>query len=335
MKIVHAESPARAGLVGNPSDGFGGATVSVAVSNWAARVVVYEWPELEILPAEGDRCRFDSLELFLADARANGYDGGMRLVKAAVSRFADFCASRGIELGETFAVRYSSDIPRQVGLAGSSAIVTATLRGLCTYFEVEIADDELPSLALAVETEELGIPAGLQDRVAQVYGGLVFMDFDPAVAGEGGRGRYERLDPSLLPELFIAFRADASERSEVFHSDIRRRYERGDAEVVKVMQQLGELAREARAALVGGDHDELERLMGAGFDLRRSLYELDPRHVRMVELAREMGASATFAGSGGAVVGACREQGMLRRLADAFGREGCVVAPVRVAPSSG
>jgi hypothetical protein len=54
-----------------------------------------------------------------------------------------------------------------------------------------------------------------------------------------------------------------------------------------------------------------------------------------VQLARELGASATFAGSGGAVVGACREQGLLGRLADAFEREGCVVAPVRVAPSSG
>jgi glucuronokinase len=331
MKIVHAESPARAGLVGNPSDGFGGAAVSVAVGNWAARVVIYEWPEFEILPAGGDRCQFDSLELFLADVRANGYDGGMRLVKAAVARFADHCASRGVELADSFAVRYSSDIPRQVGLAGSSAIVTATLRGLCEFFEVQIDEELMPSLALAVETEELGIPAGLQDRVAQVYGGLVFMDFDPALAGEIGQGRYERLDPGLLPELFIAYRADASERSEVFHSDIRRRFERGDGEVVEAMAALGELAREARAALVGGDHDELERLMDRGFDLRRSLYELDRRHVRMVELARELGASATFAGSGGAIVGACGKEGLVERLTEAFAREGCVFSRVRVA----
>jgi glucuronokinase len=331
MKIVRAESPARAGLVGNPSDGFGGATVSVAVSNWAARVVVYEWPQLEILPAGGDRCQFDSLELFLADVRANGYDGGMRLVKAAIKRFADHCSESGIDLVSSFAVRYGSDIPRQVGLAGSSAIVTATLRGLCSFFEVEIEDEVLPTLALAVENDELGIPAGPQDRVAQAYGGLVFMDFDPALAGEAGPGRYERLDPDLLPELYLAYRADASERSEVFHSDIRRRYERGDTEVVDAMAQLGELAHAAREALIGGDRDEFDRLIDRGFDLRRSIYELDPRHVRMVGLARELGASATFAGSGGAVVGACREAGLRRRLADAFEREGCVLVVARVA----
>ena len=34
-----------------------------------------------------------------------------------------------------------------------------------------------PSLVLSVETDELGIVAGLQDRVIQVYEGLVYMDF--------------------------------------------------------------------------------------------------------------------------------------------------------------
>jgi len=50
--------------------------------------------------------------------------------------------------------------------------------------------DRRPALALAVETEDLGIAAGLQDRVAQAYQGLVFMDFE--------RGRNARLDASLL-----------------------------------------------------------------------------------------------------------------------------------------
>ena len=37
--------------------------------------------------------------------------------------------------------------------------------------------------------EELGITAGLQDRVIQVYGGLVYMDFDKGSTQWFGYGR--------------------------------------------------------------------------------------------------------------------------------------------------
>ena len=76
-----------------------------------------------------------------------------------------------------FSVRYSTTIPRAVGMAGSSAIIVATLRGLMEFYEVEIPLHVQPSLALSVETMELGIAAGLQDRVVQIYEGLVAMNF--------------------------------------------------------------------------------------------------------------------------------------------------------------
>lgn len=65
----------------------------------------------------------------------------------------------------------------QTGLSGSSAIVWAALKCLLEYFDIPTKQaqvDGLPSLILRVE-EELGITAGLQDRVVQVYGGLVYM----------------------------------------------------------------------------------------------------------------------------------------------------------------
>lgn len=274
--------------------------------------------------------RFDSLQQFLDDGNLNGYDGGMRLVKATIKRFADHCHERGIELPATFSVRYESDIPRQVGLAGSSAIVTATLRGLCAFFAVSIPDDELPSLTLAVETDELGIAAGLQDRVAQAYEGLVYMDFEPAYVREHGHGRYERLDPGLLPGLYVAYQEEAAERSTLFHTDIRRRFERGDPEVLAAMERLARRALDARAALLAQDHGEFDRLIDLGFDTRRSIYDLDSRHVRMVEIARELGVCATFAGSGGAVVGTCRDDATRTALTRAFADEGCVLIDPQV-----
>jgi glucuronokinase len=45
----------------------------------------------------------------------------------------------------------------------------------------------------------------------------------------------------------------------------------------------------------------------------------------MVELAREIGASAKFAGSGGSIVGTYEDEAMFARLKQAFEAENCAV----------
>ncbi len=55
-----------------------------------------------------------------------------------------------------------------------------------------------PNLILSVEKEELGINAGLQDRVIQTYGGLLYMDFSKELLDERGYGDYIPLDPSAV-----------------------------------------------------------------------------------------------------------------------------------------
>lgn len=64
----------------------------------------------------------------------------------------------------------------QTGLSGSSAIVCAALSCLLDFYDLRhlIKVEVRPNLVLNAE-KELGIVAGLQDRVAQVYGGLVYM----------------------------------------------------------------------------------------------------------------------------------------------------------------
>jgi len=326
VRIFKTKAYARAGLIGNPSDGYHGKTISLIVKNFSASVVIYEWPQMEIIPTRQDNCRFDSIEEFLHDQRLNGYYGGLRLIKASIKRFAEYCQQRDIELGaENFSLRYESNIPRQVGLAGSSAIVTATMRALCWFYGVEIPKEILPGLILSVERDELGIGAGLQDRVAQVYEGLTYMDFDKQFMSEHGHGLYEPLDAGLLPPVYIAYQTELAESSEVFHNDIRKRYDNGERAVIDAITLIAGLAGQARECLLNRDHDELARLMNLNFDARRTIYNLNPKHIRMVELAREIGASAKFAGSGGSIIGTYKDEAMFARLKQAFEAERCAV----------
>jgi len=302
----------------------------VPVRNFAASVVLYEWPELEIILAPQDRCSFNSIAELCTDVRMHGYFGGLPLVKATVRKFADYCAKHETKLHKrNFSLRYDSTIPRQVGMAGSSAIITATLRALMQFYNVTIPRETQPNLVLAVEREELGIAGGLQDRVCQVYETLVYMNFDRALIESRGYGIYEPLDPALLPPLFMAYDASLSEPSGIVHSNIRQRWDAGEVKVHKAMENLASYAEQGAAALKAGDHRRFSELIDLNFEVRRGILSLDPRHLAMVELARKHGASAHYAGSGGSIIGAYCDEAMFAEISRAFAAMGCrVIKPL-------
>ena len=152
----------------------------------------------------------------------NGYYGGLRLLKASIKVFYDYCRRNNIHLdARNFTIRYKSDIPLRLGLAGSSAIITACYKALMTFYGIVIPKPVLANLILSVETDELGISAGLQDRVAQVYETPVFMDFDRSIMEKQGYGNYETLDAENFLNLYIAFRR-IFRRDRVTHNNLRR-----------------------------------------------------------------------------------------------------------------
>jgi glucuronokinase len=307
MFLTRKRAYARAGLLGNPSDGYQGKTISFSVRNYWAEVVLYEWDTVEIVLAADDRAKFDSIHELARDVRLHGYYGGIRLIKATIKRFVEHCQARGVALHDRkFSVRYETTIPRQVGLAGSSAIIVATLRCLMEFYDVQLPLEVQPMFVLLVEQEELGITVGLQDRVIQVYEGLVYMDFGSACEHlvDGLRCyRYEPMDAALLPPLYVAHHETLGEPTEVFHNNIRERFRRGDQAVVAAMTRFAELAARGRDALLARDTGRLARLIDENFDTRRGIYQLPQWQIDMVDTARRCGASAKFAGSGGAILG--------------------------------
>lgn len=285
---------ARAALAGNPSDGYGGAVLAVTLGLWRAAAVAEPAERLSVTPESP-------------------------LVEATARRFARVRDPRALRT----ALRWETSIPIGVGLAGSSALVIAVTRALCALYGHELAPGELAAFALAVETEDLGVVAGLQDRVAQAHEGLTFMDF-------GAGNRYERLDPGLLPPLLIAWRPDAGGHSGEIHASLRQRHRNGEPALHETMGLLADAARDARTALVDRDLGRFAGCLDRTFELRARIVDLDPRCVEMVELARRHGASANYTGSGGAVV-AVSDRG-LEAVEHALAEAGCGVARAAPAP---
>ncbi|KAL2643109.1 hypothetical protein R1flu_010696 [Riccia fluitans] len=337
---------ARVGFLGNPSDAYFGKTISFSLANVHATVSLEPSSTIRFLPHPvHDPGEFGSLQDMAERLRGEGYYGGLRLLMATCKVFHDFyspgVAGEGISLHDRgFTLSYDTNIPRQSGLSGSSAIVWAALKCLLEYYEIpnELQQvDSLPSLILRVE-EELGITAGLQDRVVQVYGGLVFMDFDKISMETKKKGIYKPMDPELLPPLYLIYTKNPSDSGKV-HSDVRKKWLSGDQHIHKLMSEVAEIAEEGRSCLLNRDYTSLATLMDKNFDLRRQIFGdevLGDINIKMVERARSVGAACKFTGSGGAVVAFCPKGQLQAKVliaaceASGFTVEACQIGPASV-----
>ncbi|GAB5366379.1 hypothetical protein AAMO2058_001138600 [Amorphochlora amoebiformis] len=310
--LVTSRVCARIGVMGNPSDGFGGKTLSLSIRNFYAEVTLRPSRRL-VLSAhpEFDPNSFANLDHLWRHTSNNGYYGGLRLLKATCRMFQNLCKNKGIDVGSAnFTMSYSSKIPRCVGLAGSSAIITAAFKGLLHFYGVKLEDigltkATLPQRILDIESKELGINAGLQDRVIQVYGGLVSMDFDEKGLKEKGHGDYINLDLRLLPTMYLAWNTTVGGDSGKVHSTVKERWLRGDKTIVTGMKTVASYVDSAVKALKDNKPEALCELMEMNFAMRRKMYGdnvVGERNIELAELAKANGMAAKFSGSGGAVV---------------------------------
>ncbi|KAL4184672.1 hypothetical protein AMTRI_Chr10g226680 [Amborella trichopoda] len=301
---------ARVGLFGNPSDVYYGRTISFSLGNFWAGVLLEPSEKLVIQPHPiHDLVEFESIDRLVGRVQNGGFYGGVRLLMAICKIFFNHCVDKGIALhGGNFTLSYDTNIPRQAGLSGSSAIVCATLNCLLDFYKVRhlIKVEIRPNLILNAE-KELGIVAGLQDRVTQVYGGLVYMDFSKEHMDKLGHGLYTPMDRSILPPFYLIYAENPSDSGKV-HSTVQKRWLDGDPLIISSMEEVANIALQGREALLKKDNDKLAELMNRNFDLRRLMFgdeALGSLNISMVEVARSVGAAAKFTGSGGAVIALC------------------------------
>ena len=256
METIRTRSFARAGLLGNPSDGYFGKTLSFTFTQFGVDLTLSESSRIRFQQGEVDDATFGSMDELARNLRLYGYYGGIRLLKATTKRFFDYCQEHGIELAQrNFSVEYKINVPRLVGLSGSSAICSAMLKALMKFYGVTIPLEYQPTICLEAEREELGINCGFQDRVIQIYNGLVFMDFDRAFVEAHNYGKYEQLYPlsdfdSGL-RLYIAYDANRAEESGKAHQKVKKLFEAKNADVLAAMSEFADIAQQGRDLLAG------------------------------------------------------------------------------------
>ena len=305
MPVVTASAPGRAGIIGNPSDIYGGTVVSCTVPRRAE--VVLRPAEERVWEICGQRAALDGPDWDQPDPGKPLLD-----LPKAVWRFVtreSFPWRDRIDPEARFELVGTTDVPMFSGFAGSTAMVTSVMGAIVTWFDIEPRPHELAEQVRAAELDEMRVTCGFQDAYMTVFGGLNCVDSrDKAVERPQAERPYatvERLT-DLVPELpFVLANTGVHHNSGEVHSGPRRRFEAGEAEVVTGFSRVGELGRIGKTALLRGDWEHLGRLMNENHKITRRLKGSGEANEALIFAALEagaLGAKLSGAGWGGTII---------------------------------
>lgn len=324
---VVASAPARANLIGNPSDLYGGAVLGCAVP-LRARVALEPAGGLEI--ASGG-----------ASARVTGIaDLGLRGDRFDVARAA--LRAEHAETGVLPDVRIdlTTEIPFGSGIAGSTALLLALLRALAAWRGEAPSPYALAERSRATERGLLGVACGWVDHYLCSFGGLRYVDLRGKERDDAPPGcpyaTVEDLAPHVPDLPFLLAFTGVAHHSGSVHAPIRARWERGEVAVVQAYRRMGAIAREGKSALLHQDWPALGALFEENHALTRSLGGSAEAVERLIGAALRAGAAgAKLAGAGGggtvAVLWPDRDPAPLERALRAAG----AAALYRPAPVEG
>ena len=267
-----ASAPGRAGVVGNPSDMYGGSVIAVAIArrafvsiqpslslrlvaldaNLALDIRSIEDLALTAPPSTTDVERLAADEL--GDARRATYLNVLKSVVTAQNM-----------LNAPVQISCWSDIPPNAGLSSSSALLVAALHATDTWLGHEYGLHEFSERAREIEFREMGITCGFQDFYATAFGGLTYLDFR-------GKARWRGpnvdpfatveflLSPSCSVPLVLAHTGQQRDSGET-HRPLRERWVDGDLCVREAMRKLSSIARQSKRYVLADDWPSVGKCM--------------------------------------------------------------------------
>ncbi len=285
-------APGRAGIIGNPTDMYGGSVISCSTRERAAVLI----EPADVLSFEVADCR-----RVIQPSDELKPEGGYFDVAMAVVDYLNLKNAR-------FSLRWACDVPFRAGLSSSSALIVSILNAVLAYMGRSVHVYYRAEMARHIELHYL-VLCGYQDAYMCTIGGLNFMDFREkqfyrALADEP-YATVEPLAPFIEDCPFILAHTGVKRNSAGVHQPIRERWLEGDREVVRSYLRIAHVARMGKRALLEADWRTLGELMAENHEIQRDLGGSGPENECLIQAALRggaLGAKLAGAGAGGTIV---------------------------------
>ena len=194
------------------------------------------------------------------------------------------------------------NVPRAMGLGGSSALAVSVIRALDSHFRLGLDADAINDYAFACEQAAHGTASGVDNTLATYGTPLLFR-----AAGDEGAASFQQIRLAAPLPLVIGL---SGKESLTAHSVARvaAAWQRRKGRYEAVFDQIDALALHAADAARDGDLAELGELMNLCHGYLNALQVSTRELEALVDIARTHGAAGaklTGGGGGGSIVALC------------------------------
>jgi len=236
----------------------------------------------------------------------------------------------GIEQG--LEVTTESRVPAGSGLGGSSALGVTIVAAAAAAAGKPLAPDAIWPLMRDAEARCLGVPAGIQDYLPAIYGGVLAIHLEPG----GLRIEPLEVDPERVEQHLLLVDAGVTRFSGLNNWEVFKAQIDGDACVREALDAIASVAVRMRAALAAGRYDDVGKLVSEEWAARKLLAPTitTPEIERLVTIAEATGGAGKVCGAGGGGMVALWARGGEKAILERAVRDaGFVPEAFRVEPS--
>jgi galactokinase/mevalonate kinase-like predicted kinase len=304
--MIHASAPGRVGIIGNPSDIYGGTVISCAIRD-RAEVFIKEADGV-ILDIGGHVTEVRSRDDLVFGDALPYLDIAKAVWKYLTGDDNRYMQDFEIDTACGFHLRTETTIPMRAGCGGSTALLVAILAGILAHFSIRPTRYHIAEMSRHIERVILGVDCGFQDQYMVVFGGINCIDCrDKQWGWERDDGPYATVEPlvenlgddDLMP-FVLANTGKRQGTSGTYHGPPRQRWENGEKEMVDGIARIAELARLGKRALIEQDWSALAELMNENCAISTQLFGISDVNDELIQAALKHGAlGAKLAGAGG------------------------------------
>ncbi len=290
---VCAKAPTRIDLAGGTLDIWPlnlmfarpATTVNMAISIMTHASVTVRKDRSVILVSEdqGAHVRFSSIEKISHNHR-------LGLLSRAAQRF--------VPPGVGVKIITRSEAPAGAGLAGSSALNIALCGALSQVSAENLSRRKIIDTAKDIEAALLGVPTGLQDYAAAVFGSLRSYQFSPGAMKQTNLRRAS----GPLARRVLLFYSGKSRSSGINNWEMFKQVIEKNRKTMRLFEEIAECAQRATDALARLDMPAFDRAVRDEWKARARLFpEISTTRIdNAIKKGKSAGASAArICGAGG------------------------------------
>jgi len=291
--LIIETAPGGCGLVGNPTDMYGGNVISCSTAE-RARCAVADHSEI-VIEVSGQ-----SKPIRATDDLAFRDDDYLNIVRAVLIALE---VTPGVT--RPFKLVAETQIPMQAGLAGSTALLATIVGSMLAHLEIRLNPYETAELVRKIEYDIMKCICGFQDHYMATFGSINYMDFRGKTSAEVQDANtpfatIEPLDRFVGDLPLILAHTGVKHHSGSVHKSVQQRWLEGEQYVIDAELEIAQLAREGKKALLSADWEVLGSLMNRNHAIVRDLGGSGEANENLIAAALAGGAiGAKLAGAGG------------------------------------